>query len=81
MIYLASEKKQSLSFYIDESDERIEAFRVKEAVKKLKERTENAQEDYANLDWISKEQMIRIIEEEFGDKLVEKPVDLSGKGK
>jgi len=63
-------KEQNLSFYIDESDERIEAFRVKEAVKKLKERTENAQEDCANLDWISKKQMIRIIKEEFGNKLV-----------
>ena len=27
---------------------------------------DNAQEDYANLDWVSKEQAIDIIKEEFG---------------
>ena len=34
-------------------------------VEELKENIENAQEDYGNLDWISKEQAIRIIDKIF----------------
>jgi hypothetical protein len=34
---------------------------------KLKEELEEAQEDYANLDWISKEQAIKIIDKIFSD--------------
>jgi predicted acetyltransferase len=37
----------------------------KEKVDELKKQIENAQEDFGNLDWISKEQAVEIIDEIF----------------
>jgi len=48
------------SFYYSEED-------VKEFIKRLKEDIENAQEDYANLDWVSKDQIIEIINKRTGN--------------
>ena len=36
-------------------------------IKRLKEDIENAQEDYANLDWVSKDQIIEIINKRTGN--------------
>jgi len=38
-----------------------------EFIKRLKEDIENAQEDYANLDWVSKGQIRKIIDKLTGD--------------
>ena len=42
---------------------------VKKAVKELIDEIENAQEDYANLEHISKEQVVIIIKKHIGDGL------------
>lgn len=42
---------------------------VKEFIKELKEEIDNAQEDYGNLDWISKKQALDIIDKRVGEKL------------
>ena len=39
--------------------------------KKIFIQNENAQEDYANLDWISKEQALEIINKRAGNKLTD----------
>ena len=44
----------------------------KKVITKIKTEIENAQEDYANLDWISKEQAIKIIEKHIGKSLMPK---------
>ena len=42
---------------------------VKEFIKIIEDDIENAQEDYANLDWISKDQVLKIINKRAGEKL------------
>lgn len=42
---------------------------VKEFIRLLKEEIDNAQEDCGNLDWISKEQALNIINKLAGDDL------------
>ena len=43
---------------------------VKEFMVVVENDIENAQEDYANLDWISKEQAIKILKKRAGDNLI-----------
>ena len=45
---------------------------VKEFIKEVKEKIFEAQENYANLDWIYKESAIKIIDESVGDLEKEK---------
>ena len=40
---------------------------LKEFIENLKDEIEDAQEDYGNLDWISKEQALKIIKRRAGD--------------
>lgn len=42
--------------------------KAEELEKNLKDKIDEAQEDYANLDWVSKQQAIKIIEKEFHKK-------------
>ena len=43
--------------------------KVKEFIKSIEDDIEAAQEDYANLDWISKEQALKIIKKRAGKRL------------
>lgn len=43
---------------------------VKKAIKDILEEIEDAQEDCGNLDWISKDQAIKIIKQRVGGKLL-----------
>ena len=43
--------------------------KVKEFIKSIEDDIEDAQEDYANLDWVSKKQTIKIINKHFGKEL------------
>jgi len=44
---------------------------VKEFIKEMKERIENAQYDYANLEHVMKSKVIEIIDELAGERLIE----------
>jgi len=66
--FVLSEKIEEACWVIEGSVIRKQD--VKEFIKKLKEEIDNAQEDCGNLDWISKEQALNIINKLAGSDLI-----------
>lgn len=63
---LSSKKKTAMTG--KKWEEIIPSADVKEFIKIIEDDIENAQEDYANLDWISKDQVLKIINKRAGEK-------------